>query len=440
MLARSRRVSQRSTSRVRQEGFAAARQSAARRASGPVSRSKARRPGNTMRNPTTSPTNRSPITATPGARMPRAVRSNPIRPRWIAKSVRISTKIQCRSIGARLASSASSRSASAAISGRSSRPRSRTTVSPVSAASKTGAIAMPQAVPKMRSAPAIGTIQSGAHPPSTASSAARAKLPRAAQACAVNGRPAFRAPSACFACRIPSSANPPPKKTTSAPDGQVRSIQEQESHEERDQRRPSRPRAAPPRSSAGSRGTTPGRPRRAGARPPAVREPRTNARPAGRSIRAPPSRPRGPSGARQVPVSGLLPEASCQFSTTVVGLIDSRPSGASKRNRWPSALAAYLLRALPGRMPTGKRACGMPAWTSPPAGPDLDRHELLVGSPVEELLAVAPPARIAAAGIGDLPPPGAVGECLDVDLRAAGLGRRVRDEAPVGRKRRDGSR
>ena len=217
MLARSRPVSQRSTRRVRQEGFAAARQSAARRASGPVSRSKARRPGSTMRNPTTSPTNRSPITATPGARMPRAVRSNPIRPRWIAKSVRISTKIQCRSIGARWTSSASSRPASAAISGRSSRPRSRTTVSAVSAASKTGAMAMPQAVPKMRSAPAIGTIQSGAHPPSTASSAARAKLPRAAQACAVNGRPAFRALSACFACRIPSSANPPPKKTTSAP-------------------------------------------------------------------------------------------------------------------------------------------------------------------------------------------------------------------------------
>ena len=122
-----------------------------------------------------------------------------------------------------------------------------------------------------------------------------------------------------------------------------------------------------------------------------------------------------------------------------------RPSSeSSTRGR------AARRRGTAGRRAAGRTCCarcrcatrpwnsafGIPASSASPRA-DLDRHELLVGRAVVELLAVGAPVRLGAAGGRDLPLAARPGKALDVDLGAAGLVRLVRDEAAVGRELAD---
>ncbi len=165
----------------------------ARRSSRRVSLRHRTLPGMMRANAARMATTRSPSTATPGERMPRNVRSKPMRPMWIANSVAINAAIQPRSIGPRAVSSSARRSASVRSSSRSGRPRSLTVVCPASPAVNTGDRKMFQAVPKMRTAPATATVQAKVCPRRASSSANASTLARHARTWIRTGRP-WRAP------------------------------------------------------------------------------------------------------------------------------------------------------------------------------------------------------------------------------------------------------
>ena len=131
-----------------------------------------------------------------------------------------------------------------------------------------------------------------------------------------------------------------------------------------------------------------------------------------------------------------LPSPANQFRTTVVGVMASRPSGATKRNFCPVRSGRYFVLAMPIETRAWKRTCGRPGLERI-AAPDFDGHELLVerrGSrapsrPARQCGSLPPRRR-------DLPRPPGPGIALHVDLVAARLVRHVRDEAAVGREPR----
>src|SRR6266511_3850689 len=113
---------------------------------------------------------------------------------------------------------------------------------------------------------------------------------------------------------------------------------------------------------------------------------------------------------------GLTPEGREQKETLTVGR--------------GQVMATDVANRLNRRPEEGSRNAGLERL----AGLDVDRHQLLVGSGVIELLAVGSPGRLDASGGGHLPFASRAGEVLNVDLGAARLVRLVGDPAPVGRE------